>query len=59
MLGNIKLIELGELGVAAAIAVITAPLAIKSGIPPSQMTGAGVAMASMAAVAIVVSKPKS
>ena len=59
MLGNTKLIEFGGLGVVAAIAVITAPLAIKSGIPPSQMTYAGVAMASIAAVAIVVSKPKS
>ena len=58
MLGNIKLIELGGLGAVAAITVITAPLAIKSGIPPSQITGAGVAAASIAAVAIVVSKPK-
>jgi hypothetical protein len=59
MLDKTKLIELGGLGVAAAMAVTIAPLAKNMAIPSSQLMGAGVVAASMAAVAIVVGKPKS
>lgn len=59
MLPKTKLIEFGGLGLVAAMAVTITPLAKNVVIPPSQLTGAGVAAASMAAVAIVVGKPKT
>lgn len=58
MLTKTQLIEFGGLGVAAAMAVTITPLAKGVAIPSSQLTGAGVAIASMAAVAIVVRKPQ-
>lgn len=59
MLDKTKLTELAGLSVVAAMAVTITPLAKGVAIPPSQLMGAGVAIASMAAVAIVAGKPGS
>lgn len=59
MLTKTKMIEFGSLGVASAMVATISPLIVGSGIPPSQVTGAGVACAAVAAMAIVVGKPKS
>jgi hypothetical protein len=58
MLSKTKLIELAGLGVAAAMTTTIPPLVAGSSIPPNQVAGAGVAICSLAAVAIVASKPK-
>lgn len=59
MLSKTKLIELAGLGVAAAMVTTVSPLVVGADIPPSQVAKAGMGLAAVGAVAVLVSKPKS